>query len=143
MTRYAHDAVAWWPTTSVAVTVAVRVPSVVVSSATLPLVAPAIPDDASDADHGTEAALLRITSAGQAVKPTTGGSASTRTVAVVGSETFPAASAAVPVTVWLPLVVNVVGAVNDATPLPGLPSGSAGSVDPKNVTVTVSLNQPP
>ena len=71
-----------------------------------------------------------------------GASASTRRVSVVIEESLPAASVALPVTSKTPLVSRVCGAVIDTTPLPGLPSGKEGSVEPVNVTVTESRYQP-
>ena len=62
-----------------------------------------------------------------------------------GDEVLPALSCTVPDASCEPSVVNVCGAdsVERFTPLPGLPSESAGSPLSVNDTVTVSLYQPP
>jgi hypothetical protein len=66
-------------------------------------------------------------------------------VRLPAAETLPALSVTVPLAVCEPLVLNVCAAGIDArfTPLPGLPSDSAGSPAEAKDTSTLSLYQPP
>ncbi len=134
------------PTLSAAVgAVAVCAPTVAVSSATVPLAAPASPKWASLAVHGAVAvAPWNGSGAGQVIA-TSGSVASTFTVSDPASDSLPTTSATVPPTVCEPLVARTCAAVSVAasTPEPALPSGNAGSPFAANDTVTVSRYQPP
>src|SRR5207302_10988665 len=95
---------------------------------TVPLGFTASPDCPSEAMIVAFAEVPKTAVEGQ-LTSTLGGLASTCTLRVPGDEVLPALSLTVPDASWAPSVLNFCGAgtADGSTPLPGLPSDSAGS----------------
>src|SRR5205823_2202535 len=102
-TSRAHDSLLLCPTLSVAVTVTVLGPALLVSIATAPLGSTARPDSASEATAVALALLFSRTGSAGQVTLTLGAVASTCTDCEVCPEVFPALSLTVALSVNLPL----------------------------------------
>src|SRR5438270_10383639 len=143
-TSVVHDFVVSCPTLSIAVRETVSGPAAAVLIGTSPLGSLASPDSASEAVTVACTPCSPVTAVAGHVTSRLGGVASTCTASVAVAETLPTLSARVPLAVCEPLVLNVCGAVSEATltPLGELPSASKGSPLSVNDTVTLSLYQP-
>src|SRR3954451_15090132 len=133
-----------WPTLSTAVPLETFVPTDAVLIAGEPVGSMARPDWPSDAVIDANAVLLSSAVTGHVTR-TLGGVRSTWTGSAVAADSLPTWSLTVPLGAWAPVEASVMPAVSvvPSTPEPALPSCRAGSPLDVNVTVTVSLYQPP